>query len=105
MAITNQDRIGKAMDLLRQGLAPFVEREIQAAAKTGAVRMEAVRRFAEDPKLGNKPIAQWDVAGLLKLTWETWNDVFGRTLGRTERSLVQELLGTTVSATQVHGYC
>src|SRR5690606_8609311 len=30
-------------------------------------------------------------AGVLKLMWETWNDVFGRTLGRAERSLVQEL--------------
>ena len=26
MAITNQDRVGKAMELLRAGLAPFVER-------------------------------------------------------------------------------
>jgi predicted AAA+ superfamily ATPase len=53
--------------------------------------MDAVRRFAEDPMLGQKPVAQWDAAGLLKLMWETWNDVFGRTLGRAERSLVQEL--------------
>ncbi len=91
MAITNQERVGKGMDLLRSGLAPFVEREVQAAAKIGSVRMEAVRRFAEDPVLGQKPIVRWDVAGLLKLMWETWNEVFGRTLGRAERSLVQEL--------------
>lgn len=91
MAMSNQERVGKAMDLLRAGLAPFVEREIQSSVKAGSVRMDAVRRFADDPMLGQKPIAQWDVAGLLKLTWETWNDVFGRTLGRAERSLVQEL--------------
>lgn len=91
MAITNHERVGKAIDLLRAGLAPFVEREMQAAVKAGTVRMDAVRRFAEDPILGQKPIAQWDAAGLLKLMWETWNDVFGRTLGRAERSLVQEL--------------
>jgi len=91
MATTNQERVGKAMELLRAGLAPFVEREVQSAVKAGAVRMDAVRRFAEDPMLGNKPIAQWDVAGLLKLTWETWNDVFKRTLGFAERSLVSEL--------------
>jgi len=91
MAMTNQERVGKAMDLLRAGLAPFVEREVQAAVKAGTVRMDAVRRFAEDPMLGNKPIAQWDVAGLLKLMWETWNDVFKRTLGFAERSLVSEL--------------
>jgi len=27
MAITNQERVGKAMELLRQGLAPFVDTE------------------------------------------------------------------------------
>lgn len=91
MAITNHQRVGQAMELLRAGLAPYVERELQAAVKAGTVRMEAVQRFADDPLLGRKPIAQWDVAGLLKLMWETWNDVFGRTLGRAERSLVQEL--------------
>jgi predicted AAA+ superfamily ATPase len=91
MAITNQERIGKAMELLRAGLAPVVEREVQAAVKAGSVRMDAIRRFADDPMLGQKPIAQWDAAGVLKLMWETWNDVFGRTLGRAERSLVQEL--------------
>ncbi len=91
MAITNQERIGKAMELLREGVAPYVEREVLAAVKAGTVRMEAIKRFAEDPMLGQKPIAQWDAAGLLKLLWETWNDVFGRTLGRAERSLVQEL--------------
>ena len=91
MAITNQERVGKAMDLLRAGLAPFVEREIQSAVKNTVVRMENIRRFADDPNLSKKPIADWDVAALLKLMWETWNDVFGRTLGRAERSLVQEL--------------
>ncbi len=91
MAITNQDRVGKAIELLRVGLAPFVEREVQAAVKAGTVRMDTVRRFSEDPRLADKPIAQWDAAGLLKLMWETWNDVFRRTLGFAERSLVSEL--------------
>ena len=27
----------------------------------------------------------------MKLMWEAWNDAFGETLGRAERSLVQEL--------------
>jgi predicted AAA+ superfamily ATPase len=91
MAITNQERVGKAMELLRAGLAPFAEREVRDGVSKGSVRMEAVRRFAEDPMLGKKPILEWDVAGLLKLVWETWTEVFGRTLGRAERSLVSEL--------------
>src|SRR5207245_2553603 len=45
----------------------------------------------DDRLLARKPIAEWDVAALLRLMWDAWNDVFGRTLGRAERSLVQEL--------------
>ncbi len=33
MAITNQERVGKAVDLLRAGLAPYVEREFANAYK------------------------------------------------------------------------
>ena len=73
MAVTNQERVGKAMDLLRQGLAPFVEREVQEKVRVGAVKMDTVRRFSEDPTLASKPIAQWDVAGLLKLMWEAYH--------------------------------
>src|SRR5438093_10700131 len=90
MAITNQERVGKAMDLLRAGLAPFVEREFKSQHQAQAV--EAARRyFGDDRTVGKKPIVEWDVAALLKLMWDAWNDVFGRTLGRAERSLVQEL--------------
>ena len=30
MAITNHDRVGKALDLLRGGIAPFIEREFKS---------------------------------------------------------------------------
>src|SRR5438094_2806529 len=90
MAITNQERVGKAMDLLRQGLAPFAEREFKSLHKTQA-GAEAMRYTGDDRQLAKKPIAEWDVAALLKLMWEAWNEVFGKTLGRAERSLVQEL--------------
>ena len=95
MAMTNFERIGKALGLLRQGLAPFVEREIHAAIQAGSVRMDAIRHFSEDPLLAAKPIADWDAAGLLKLMWETWNDIFRKILGFSERSLVlhQSLIG------------
>ena len=90
MAITNQERVGKAMDLLRAGLAPFVEREFTNLHKAQAA--EAAGRYSGDDRtIGKKAIKDWDVAALLKLMWEAWNDVFGRTLGRAERSLVQEL--------------
>ena len=91
MAITNHDRIGKALDLLREGLGPFVEREVTAKVKARAVRIDSIRRFAENPILADKPIAEWDASALLKLMWDTWNDVFRDALGFTERSLVSEL--------------
>ncbi len=91
MAITNLERIGKALDLLRTGLAPYVEREVHAAVQSGALPMEMVQRYADDPVLSRRPIPEWDAAGLLKVMWDTWNSVFGNTLGRAERSLVSEL--------------
>ena len=91
MAITNQERVGKALELLKAGLGPFVEREVQDKIKAGGVHMDTVRRFVDDPHLTDKPIDQWDVAALLKLMWETWNDVFRNVLGRAERSLVSEI--------------
>ena len=91
MAITNQERVGKALELLKAGLGPFVERELQNKIKTRVVHMDTIRRFADDPHLTDKPVDQWDVAALLKLMWETWNDVFRTVLGRAERSLVNEI--------------
>jgi predicted AAA+ superfamily ATPase len=91
MAITNHERVGKALELLKSGLGPFVGREIKAAISANSISMDKVRSFAEDPILGKKPIEEWDAAGLLKLMWETWNEVFRRTLGFSERSLVSEI--------------
>lgn len=90
MSITNYERIGKAMELLMQGLGPYVEREFQNIYKDRA-QAQAMRYMGEDRLLANEPLSQWDVAALLKLMWETWNDTFSRTLGRPERSLVSEL--------------
>jgi predicted AAA+ superfamily ATPase len=90
MAITNYDRVGKALELLKAGLSPFVEREFKSIYKDGATAK--IERFIGDDRLNaKKPIAQWDVSVLMKLMWESWNDVSRLTLGHTERSLVSEL--------------
>jgi predicted AAA+ superfamily ATPase len=90
MAVTNNERVGKAMELLRQGLGPFVEREYRSTfgARAGA---EAVRVLGEDRLLAKKAMPDWDVAAHLKLMWESWNEVFRKTLGPLERTLVSEL--------------
>ncbi len=90
MAITNQERVGKAMELLREGLAPFVERELENQ-HPGEAEAAARRFVGEDRTVAARPVPDWDVAALLKLMWQAWNAVFAKTLGRAERSLVQEL--------------
>jgi predicted AAA+ superfamily ATPase len=89
MAISNHERVGKALELLKDGLGPFVEREFKSSYEAKA-QTEAARLVGED-RFAKNPVASWDAAALLKLMWEAWNDVFRRTLGPAERSLVQEL--------------
>jgi predicted AAA+ superfamily ATPase len=88
MAITNYERVGKALELVKSGLGPFVQREFTNVHKD---RAEAKRFIGDDRLNANKPMEQWDAGVLLKLMWESWNNVFRLTLGHTERSLVSEL--------------
>jgi hypothetical protein len=90
MAITNHERVGKALELLRAGLGPFAEREFANTYQAKAASQAALF-LGEDRLLANRPMAQWDAAALLKLMWDAWNEVFCKTLGQSERSLVQEL--------------
>ena len=91
MAITNRERVEKALDLLRDGLGPYVAREIADALKSNRLTRESVRGFAEDRTLAEKPMEQWDASPLLKMMWDTWNETFRLSLGPAERSLVAEL--------------
>jgi predicted AAA+ superfamily ATPase len=92
MALTNADRVGKALLLLRDGLSPFVEQEMLRLPQGGGLPI--IERFtAGDRNLAGTGPGQWDVYALMKFMWEEWNEVFKRTLGQTERSLVSELRG------------
>jgi predicted AAA+ superfamily ATPase len=91
MAVTNYERVGKALELLREGLFPFVERELNA--KYGKYWITKLTTdwqhdlsWPEGAELPNM-----DAAVLLRAMWEQWNDVFRNTLGFSERSLVSEL--------------
>jgi len=90
MAITNHERVGKALELLRDGLKPFISRELEAkhgkywiTTVTQSWRNELVWEGDQEPHL--------DIAALLLMLWEQWNLVFSNTLGHAERSLVSEL--------------
>lgn len=91
MALSNYERVGKSLELLKSGLAPFVQREVTARLNPADART-IVEDFVEpDRKLAGKGILEWDVAALLAFMSLKWNDVFSRTLGPAERSLVNEL--------------
>lgn len=91
MAISNHERVGKALSLLKEGLRPFVERELQA--KHGDGWAAEVQDILGDTRLGDgKGDAMQDVAVQLVIMDRQWGAVFRKTLGKAERSLVNELL-------------
>ena len=50
MAITNHERVGKALDLLKDGLRPYVERELRA--RYGGNWANEVKAMLNDTRLG-----------------------------------------------------
>jgi predicted AAA+ superfamily ATPase len=92
MAITNHERVGKALDLIKDGLQPFVEREMKA--QHAQIWLDQVRSSVADTQthlFSGKGQPQWDSASLLSVMWNQWNIVFRKTLGQAERTLVSEL--------------
>jgi predicted AAA+ superfamily ATPase len=91
MAITNHERVGKALEFLKVGLGPFIEREFKA--KYGDEWAFEVKEILSDTRLGGGKASSFnDVAALLVVMDRKWGDVFRRILGKTERSLVNEIL-------------
>jgi predicted AAA+ superfamily ATPase len=91
MAISNHERVGKALELLKEGLRPFVERELKTYH--GDRWTSEVKEVLSDTRLGGgKADAMQDVAVQLVIMDRFWGDVFRKTLGKAERSLVNELL-------------
>lgn len=91
MALSNSERIGKGLELLRDGLLPFVERELLSVY--GDEWQERVRQGVKkkrDWKVQNGTV-QWDAYLILMVLWNHWHDVFRNTLGHAERSYVSEL--------------
>ena len=59
MAITNHERVGKTMELLKTGLAPFVEREFKSDYKGRA--LDVARKFMTEERLdAERAFAEWE---------------------------------------------
>lgn len=93
MAISNHERVNRALILLRQGLHPYLEQEMQSAhnerwqtiAKSCLPDDQSSRRNLED-------ILREDISALLKIMIKQWDQVFRRKLSISERALISELL-------------
>jgi hypothetical protein len=95
MSISNRERVGRALDSLKEGLYPFVEREMRASYgdKWIAAALSCLPDSYTVRKTGDAVLKE-DVSALLIVMWEQWNEVFKKTLGRSDRSLVSELRDT-----------
>jgi hypothetical protein len=82
MAVTNHERVGRALALLTDGLAPFVARECKAKYGEHWVGRVARHDWA-NPK---------DAQFLLGVVNDQWHEIFRQVLGRTERTYVNELV-------------
>lgn len=81
----NNHRVGEGLDLLRDGLAPYVERELKDRYGEGWI-LRATTTWA------NRPTCL-DCSVLLRLMWTNWSNVFGKKLDHQELGLVSELRG------------
>lgn len=95
MAVSNHERVGRAIKLLAQGLYPFIEREMKAEYGDRWV-VAATPDVDEDHALRRdvKTILKEDLVAQLKLMWNQWHNVFKKTLGYSERNLISELRNT-----------
>jgi len=92
MAITNHERVGKALNLLKDGLRPFVERELKTQYQLSW--FEEVKASLSPQQLsfaGTESEPFGDIATVLTVIWNQWNTVFKKILGQAERTLVSEL--------------
>jgi predicted AAA+ superfamily ATPase len=91
MAISNAERVGKALELLNQGLFPFMKRELKAFY--GDTWFEQASANLREYQMPGRGIGDehWDTQALLLVMWDQWNTVFRNVLGQAERSLVSEL--------------
>ncbi len=93
MAISNHERVTKALNLLGQGLYPYVEQEMQAV-HGDRWRTVATSHLPEHQtsKRNVADILREDVSAPLIVMSKQWDKVFKKNLGQAERTLVSELI-------------
>ena len=94
MDSSNNERVGKGIELLKAGLVYFVSQRFvdyyknQGQDSQILPRLESILGYPVDRQ---RPFRDMDAAALLKIMGVSWNDIFRDALGHFERSLVSEL--------------
>ncbi len=86
MALSNHDRVGKALELLNTGLQPFFARELQSAHGDS---WEETARSALNDRQGGRA-GNWDTTAMIGIMIGQWESVFRRQLGTADRTLLHE---------------
>jgi len=81
MALSNRDRVGKALELLGRALGPYIDRRMMKKSSTGG----HWRAAYSDVNVDEDPSAQ------INVVLDNWQDVFRQELGSTGRNLLGEV--------------
>ena len=93
LVLTNYERVGKAIQILAEGLATFVARECRTKYGDGwliAVQRPDTRSGTRSSRVSHK-INPKDLQFLLKVMWNKWYIVFSKKLSRLDLNYVSEL--------------
>ena len=93
MGLSNKERIGKALDSLRQSLYPYFEQKMQEVhSSTWAEKATSHLKEYQKSKQQADDIIREDVSALLTVVNREWDKVFRNSLSQPDRSLVNELI-------------
>jgi predicted AAA+ superfamily ATPase len=90
MAKSTRQHVFEGMELLPEGLIPFVEKRLESQIK-GHWQVQVLERV-RGLRPNDDGQVNWDQQGLLQVMMAFWKDAFAMVLGHPERSYVSELL-------------
>jgi len=90
MALTNKEKVGRALEALQRGLLPFVDEYMTAAAPAGTDWVSLLEARDEQKHGASKKYSRDDVRFLLRVLTEEWRS-FGKALDRAQSALASEL--------------
>ena len=93
MMVSNRERIGKALESLRQGLYSYIEQKMQAVyGSTWMIKAAShLKEYQKSKQQVDNTISE-DVSALLMVVNREWDKAFRSSLGQPDRALVSELI-------------